>query len=428
MLIENTWGNDKREMRTHLKAISDQFGKIKGLSEDRYTSLRSALNPSIKEILEVCSLLRVAFNEFVSHVQLAIVDEAVVAYQPSKTVKDEADATGEPIPVMYVPRKPHPNGLEVFLVTTPVEHETSSSEHLPYIIDILPHLQKGDNAPTDIVQKFMKHWTTEPKPHILGDSAFGSFSLLEEIIDWGAGGTFAMQGKFAPYLWEVLSANLPPNTWRAAHNDQGWLASCSKIFDVASGKQTYQQILSTAFPLSTTTSLASASSPAAATDTIENTIAHITPSKTTMPVYDRATLEKMTVKELREICSKYNIKKGKNKTHIVDNISMRSATVHQQYGQVESLMKQVQTDSLPIPGPAHDFYRAYFNLIDLADRKWNAVADHHGIWHWRTKMILTILRFAVLNAWTYSTKIRYEPWLEWRLTLACSILGLNKKP
>jgi hypothetical protein len=58
-----------------------------------------------------------------------------------------------------------------------------------------------------------------------------------------------MQGKFDSYLWEVLSANLPPNTWRAVQNDREWLVSCSKILDPSSNKPTYQQILSTAFSL-----------------------------------------------------------------------------------------------------------------------------------------------------------------------------------
>jgi hypothetical protein len=151
-----------------------------------------------------------------------------------------ADTNGEPIPVVYIPRKPHPNGLEIFLVTTPVEDPTSQKEKLPYIIDIVPHLRNGDNVPSDIIRSFMKHWTREPKPHIIGDSLFGSFDLMKEINKWGSGGTFSMQGKFGSYLWEVLSANLPPNTWRTAQNDKGWLVSCSKILDPSSNKPTYQ--------------------------------------------------------------------------------------------------------------------------------------------------------------------------------------------
>lgn len=312
-------------------------------------------------------------------------------------------------------------------MTTPVEHPTSSQEYLPYIVDIIPHLKSGDNSPTDVVRAFMKTWAAPTKPHILGDSAFGSFDLLKEIVDWGGGGTFAMQGKFAPHLWEVLSVNLPPNTWSAAYNDRGWTASCSMIFDEPSQKQTYQQILSTAFRATPTTSPI-ASGPASAADTIVPPVSHSMPSKTTMPIYERGPLTQLTVAQLREICAKENIKRGKTKAALIDNILARSATVHQEYERVESIKRRVLTDHLPIPGPAHQFYRAFFNLIDLADKKWNAVADHHGNQHWKSKMLLAILRFALLNAWTYATKIKYSSWLDWRRELALSILGLTAKP
>jgi hypothetical protein len=158
-------------MRAHLQAIYEQFGRVKGLGMDRYSTLHASLNPSIDEILEVCDLLRATFNEFVTNVKLAVVDEAVLAYQPSKEAKEKAEAESEPIPTVHIPRKPHPNGLEIFLVTTPVEHGTTQ-KHLPYIIDILPHLRKGDSAADNVVKKFMKRWTSSAKPHVLGDSAF----------------------------------------------------------------------------------------------------------------------------------------------------------------------------------------------------------------------------------------------------------------
>jgi hypothetical protein len=70
-----------------LKDIYQKFGSFRELGMDRYTTLRSAFNPSIDEILEICSLLRTTFVEFVDNVELAVVDESVLAYQPSKKSK-----------------------------------------------------------------------------------------------------------------------------------------------------------------------------------------------------------------------------------------------------------------------------------------------------------------------------------------------------
>jgi len=85
-----------------------------------------------------------------------VVDEAVIAYQPSLASKIRAEKTGEPVPVVYIPRKPHPNGLEDFLLCTYVDNPAREQGVLPYIIDIRPHLQVGDSAPANIVQDFMK--------------------------------------------------------------------------------------------------------------------------------------------------------------------------------------------------------------------------------------------------------------------------------
>jgi hypothetical protein len=40
-------------------------------------------------------------------------------------------------------------------------------------------------------------------------------------------------------------------------------------------------------------------------------------------------------------------------------------------------------------------------------------------------MIQAILRFAVLNAWTWSTRIKYTEWIDWRFTLATTLMNFN---
>jgi hypothetical protein len=64
------------------------------------------------------------------------------------------------------------------------------------------------------------------------------------------------------------------------------------------------------------------------------------------------------------------------------------------------------------PPSLHDFYRSWFNLVDLADRKWYSVENHHQQQNWKAKMIHAILRFAVLNAWAYSTTSNFMKWKE----------------
>jgi hypothetical protein len=95
-----------------------------------------------------------------------------------------------------------------------------------------------------------------------------------------------------------------------AQNDKGWLVSCSKILDPSSNKPTYQQIVSTIFSLALQNT--SQSTLSSSTAEISNT-SYIS-SNRTIPCYQRETLEKMTVAQLRNICKKENIKRRKNES------------------------------------------------------------------------------------------------------------------
>ncbi len=52
---------------------------------------------------------------------------------------------GEPIPVMFIPRKPHPNGLLVYLAATPVQ---LGDRRVPFITDVMPHVRVLHINPT----------------------------------------------------------------------------------------------------------------------------------------------------------------------------------------------------------------------------------------------------------------------------------------
>ena len=56
---------------------------------------------------------------------------------------------------------------------------------------------------------------------------------------------FSMPSDSHPFLWEVLSTGLTPNTWRAAQNEDGLIASVHMHKDSLSNKITYQQVVST---------------------------------------------------------------------------------------------------------------------------------------------------------------------------------------
>jgi hypothetical protein len=59
-LIENTYGNDKTNLREHYLSIKKQYkhlGNWNGLGLRRFEQLYSLLDPSTAEIEQVCNLL-----------------------------------------------------------------------------------------------------------------------------------------------------------------------------------------------------------------------------------------------------------------------------------------------------------------------------------------------------------------------------------
>jgi len=64
-------------------------------------------------------------------------------------VKNNAEKEGEPIPVKFIPRKPHPNGLLEYILASYITHPCRSNSILPIILDIVPHVKMCDYSPTE---------------------------------------------------------------------------------------------------------------------------------------------------------------------------------------------------------------------------------------------------------------------------------------
>ena len=58
--------------------------------------------------------------------------------------------------MVYILRKPHPNGLLIYLACTWIDHSLYVGSKVPLIIDMIPHLQVQDTSPIDIIRTVMK--------------------------------------------------------------------------------------------------------------------------------------------------------------------------------------------------------------------------------------------------------------------------------
>jgi hypothetical protein len=116
-------------------------------------------------------ILNKAATSTISRASVVVCDEHINAYQPLHTTKAKADQTGEPISVIYKPRKPHPNDLLLYLLATYVKCPIDQSKKLPVILDYEAHLRVGDTSPQKVVLKFLRCKLTS-QPHVIADSAF----------------------------------------------------------------------------------------------------------------------------------------------------------------------------------------------------------------------------------------------------------------
>jgi hypothetical protein len=128
----------------------------------------------------------------ISHASVVVCDAHINAYRPLYTSKTKADQAGEPISVIYMPRKPHPNGLLLYLLATYVKYPIDQSRKLPVILDYEAHLRVGDTSPQEVVLKFLRRWKLASQPHVIADATFGSTTVMEEIQKLGGTATLSI--------------------------------------------------------------------------------------------------------------------------------------------------------------------------------------------------------------------------------------------
>ena len=57
LYLENTDGNNTKDIRTHFKHITKTYGKVKKLGMRHFQALRTAHNPSLDELQVLCDIL-----------------------------------------------------------------------------------------------------------------------------------------------------------------------------------------------------------------------------------------------------------------------------------------------------------------------------------------------------------------------------------
>lgn len=118
----------------------------------------------------------------------------------------------------YIPRKPHPNGLLVYGLSGYFHVD----EHdIPFVLDFEPYTMENQVSAHDAMMALFERLRTRKplhKPHLIVDSAFGSFGRLSEIVAGGGGATMSMVPTVKPWLWELLDFGCGVDAGRLAYH------------------------------------------------------------------------------------------------------------------------------------------------------------------------------------------------------------------
>ena len=172
-------------------------------------------------------------------------------------------------------------------MATAVETPTPDHQKLPYILDILPHLQFGDSKPQEMLSQALSHLPLpDAMPHLIADAAFGSWETMQNIAEWGGAATLSWNKGNTTWLWELLSTTFQPNTWRAAyHAETDSVATVHALLD-STGKLIYQQVVSSAWDA----------------EMFDEQTEEDEEEESSMPIYTDEGLKAFKVPELRAIC------------------------------------------------------------------------------------------------------------------------------
>lgn len=129
---------------------------------------------------------------------------------------------------VYIPRKPHPNGLLSYGLSG-----YTAVMRLPILLDIEPWLPGNKLSASESAQRLVNRMrVAHPRltPHVVMDSLFGSFEVVEKYKRDGVLVTMSMDLQKKQWLWDLLAWECPLESGRAAlfpfkDLDGGFLAS-----------------------------------------------------------------------------------------------------------------------------------------------------------------------------------------------------------
>lgn len=169
------------------------------LPKYRFFVINGKMKP---DIIKLCDLVRAGWQQAWQPGNTLVVDESVYEYFGSSPCH------------MFIPRKPHPNGLMSYGLSG-----YTAVMKLPMLLDIEPWVPlnkySARQSALRLVDRLIAAFPAL-SPHVVMDSLFGSFVDIHTYYSKGVCVTMSMAETPNKWLWDMLTWRCPLNSGRAA--------------------------------------------------------------------------------------------------------------------------------------------------------------------------------------------------------------------
>jgi len=441
-----------------LKVLNNLVGKPV-IGQHRYHAIMASLVPSETEMESLFVELRKNFIIQWGFASEICIDESIFPYHPSKETKQNSF-----IPIHYIERKPHPEGL--FSVNAVVQ---SFKTKRKYLIDFEGHYKLDNLTPREAKNQIMDRYTNyhpKLKTHVITDAGYGEFDLDNEKYFT----TTSISSSGKPFLWDLLLTGAGVKMTRQVSNGK---VIVSVMADVdKDGGFKYHKLCTNAYSIIADNKITSDTQSEIDDDDNNNEDTQILPPekkraidavainnssssvvviqlpnqmpiRLNMDVTKPAEIiqkekemenmpedlrilmskSKFRAEDLKELCLKYGISTKGSKQKIIERVTKFYDPKN------FDLEKQVERSLVETSfnREMHELYCEHFNYVDIYNKNFYQFDYTYPMHSWQTKMFLSYLKYAIINAWVVWCEDHEEvSLLDFRLEVINRLISFNE--
>lgn len=382
------------------------------IGENRFFAILSCSQPTSSQFESLEKLFNDTFTGCWDAGSIVAHDETVFSYQPAKNTKKAAEEGLDPIPLVFIPRKPHPNGLLSYLTCG-----RSGQTDLVYVLRIQPFYKHPQFSARDSLRTTIETWPYDTIPHFVCDAAFGHEEIFQLPKPFMA--TFSMSTNVLPDVWNVLKYGLQLNHWRAIMRNSV-IASVFAATDAEETSFRYHHLLTNAYSVQHTQlsqnnqqlsqeSQVQVCQVSQVSQESEEQIPQIPVREYTLDF-----LNKFKKSELQDLCKKNSMKTVGNKPELITRLLKKLGKAPSRDLYLRQSLSQFESVQWKTNDTHHQFYKDNFNLVDRFNRQWYSFEFGYKVKQWRAKLFFSLSKIALINAWVVANEQKTVDYLTFR--------------